>query len=258
MASIKELEAKLFDDSKEEKEQLIASLRKDERKGVQQLVKKYETLKRKEAELEEMHVQMTKYERDLRQNGYQLLAGLDEVGRGPLAGPVVAAAVILPMSFRLLGLTDSKKLPKQKREEFAEIIKTEAIDYSIQMVHAGQIDEINIYEATKLAMVKAISTLTKTPDHLLVDALTLPIEISQTSIIKGDQLSVSIAASSILAKVARDEYMEKLDVTYPGFGFKSHVGYGTKEHLDAIGNLGITPEHRRSFRPIKEMVSLKM
>ncbi|MFC0472042.1 ribonuclease HII [Halalkalibacter kiskunsagensis] len=249
--SIKELEEKLIHKNETDQE-MLETLRKDERKGVQRLLKRYETMKNKQFALEEMHVQMTKYENTLRKNGNKNIAGLDEVGRGPLAGPVVAAAVVLPVEFKLLGLTDSKKLSKEKREIFYEIIREEAVAYSIQMVHAAQIDEINIYEATKLAMSKAVKDLTCQLDHLLLDAITLDVSIEQTPIIKGDQKSISIAASSILAKVTRDRYMTELDKEFPGYGFTNHVGYGTKEHLDAISKLGITREHRRSFRPIKD------
>jgi ribonuclease HII len=171
-----------------------------------------------------------------------------------LAGPVVAAAVVLPDSFKLLGLTDSKKLSKEKREYFYQEIKAQAIAYSVQMVHAPQVDEINIYQATKLAMTNAVKALGINVDFLLLDAIDLPLPIKQLSIIKGDQKSMSIAASSVLAKVTRDRYMEKLNETYPGYGFAKHVGYGTKEHLEAIDTLGITSEHRRSFRPVKEAV----
>jgi ribonuclease HII len=251
LISIKELEEKLIYRN-EINEELLETLRKDERKGAQRLLKRYEAMKNKQIALEEMHVQMTEYENNLRKIGNIHIAGLDEVGRGPLAGPVVAAAVVLPPDFKLLGLTDSKKLSKDKREAFYEIIKEKAVAYSIQMVDAAKIDEINIYESTKLAMSRAVKDLKCELDHLLLDAITLDVPLAQTSIIKGDQKSISIAASSILAKVTRDRYMEKVDKEFPGYGFTNHVGYGTREHLEALTKLGITREHRKSFRPIKD------
>ncbi|GAE33934.1 ribonuclease HII [Halalkalibacter akibai] len=249
--SIKELEDKLLH-TNEMDETFYVSLKSDRRKGVQKLLQRYEAHREKMKMLEEMHVEMTKYELKLRSQGFHLIAGIDEVGRGPLAGPVVAAAVILPNDFKLLGLTDSKKLSKEKREAFAKIIKEQATAYSIQMIHADKIDEINIYESTKLAMTKAVHELNKV-DHLLLDAINLDLDIPQTSLIKGDQKSITIAAASVLAKVTRDQYMTEIELEFPGYGFHQHVGYGTKEHLQAVSRLGITREHRKSFRPIKEM-----
>lgn len=241
----------LLEQPEVEQEQLD-KLAGDERKGVQTLLKQYRKRQEERQQLLAMHDQMNEYERQLRSQGYHALAGIDEVGRGPLAGPVVAAAVILPPDFRLLGLTDSKKLTKQKREAFSKIIKQEAVAYSIEMVHAAEIDRINIYQATKMAMQAAISTLHKEPDYLLLDAMSLQLDIPQTSLIKGDEKSITIAASSVIAKVARDTYMAELETKYPGYGFSRHAGYGTKEHLAAIDRLGVTPEHRRSFRPVQE------
>jgi len=251
--SIRELEEKLLH-TEEVDEALFASLKTDKRTGVQKLVKRYEAIQLKLNSLEDMHEEMTKYECNIRRQGYTHIAGIDEVGRGPLAGPVVAAAVILPEHFKLLGLTDSKKLSKEKREEFSEVIKNEAVAYSIQMVHAEEIDQMNIYESTKLAMKRAVKDLKLEADHLLIDAMTLELPLPQTSLIKGDQKSLCIAASSVLAKVARDQYMAERDLEFPGYGFKQHVGYGTKEHLDAVMRLGITKEHRKSFRPIKDFI----
>nr|WP_273839917.1 ribonuclease HII [Halalkalibacter alkalisediminis] len=251
--SIKELEEKLLH-TEELDETLFVSLKSDKRKGVQKLVKRYEAIQLKMKSLEDMHEEMTQYEVNIRLQGYTHIAGIDEVGRGPLAGPVVAAAVILPENFKLLGLTDSKKLSKEKREQFAEVIKKQAVAYSIQMVHAEEIDQINIYESTKLAMKRAVQNLEMVADHLLIDAMKLELPLPQTSLIKGDQKSLTIAASSVLAKVARDQYMADKDMEFPGYGFKQHVGYGTKEHLEAVLKLGITKEHRKSFRPIKDFI----
>ncbi|MDT8859045.1 ribonuclease HII [Alkalihalobacillus sp. MEB130] len=252
-ASIKELEEKLLY-TNEIDDKTIQLLKKDERKGVQKLLTRYETMKKKEHALEEMHIEMIQYESSLREKGFVHIAGLDEVGRGPLAGPVVAAAVILPADFKLLGLTDSKKLTKEKREHFFEVIKRDAICYSIQMVHAAEIDQINVYESTKLAMKRAVQDLKYQPEYLLLDAIKIDVPIEQLSLIKGDQKSLSIAASSVLAKVTRDRYMEEIAKEFPGYGFSNHVGYGTREHLHALSTLGITREHRKSFKPIEELV----
>ncbi|MBR5641692.1 MAG: ribonuclease HII [Firmicutes bacterium] len=192
---------------------------------------------------------MLRHEKRLWESGRQLIAGVDEVGRGPLAGPVVAAAVILPHDFDVLGIDDSKKLSPKKREELYEVIKEKALAWSIGWVGPERIDEINILEATKEAMTLAVQGLTLTPDHVLIDgnftvrALALP----QTAIVKGDANSTSIAAASILAKVTRDRYMVEMDGVYPGYAFASNKGYGTAAHYDGLKKLGPTPIHRRTF-----------
>ncbi len=193
-------------------------------------------------------VEMKKYEDALHAQGIQYVAGVDEVGRGPLAGPVVTAAVILPADFDVLGVDDSKKLSEKKREELFDIIKEKAICYSIGMNDEKRIDEINILEATKEAMGKAIKSLEIQPEHILIDALTLKdVDIPQTGIVKGDATSVSIAAASILAKVTRDRMMVEYESAYPGYGFAQNKGYGTKAHYEGLDKNGITPIHRRSF-----------
>ena len=193
-------------------------------------------------------VEMKKYEDELHAQGIRYVAGVDEVGRGPLAGPVVTAAVILPADFDVLGVDDSKKLSEKKREELFDIIKEKAICYSIGMNDEKRIDEINILEATKEAMGKAIKSLEIQPEHILIDALTLKdVDIPQTGIVKGDATSVSIAAASILAKVTRDRMMVEYESAYPGYGFAQNKGYGTKAHYEGLDKNGITPIHRRSF-----------
>lgn len=249
--AIKEIEATLFNEM-EVSEEWIDQLKFDERKGVQRLLGKYEKQKALEAERMQMHETMLTYEREAWQNGYNYVAGLDEVGRGPLAGPVTAAAVILPKDASLPGLTDSKKLSKEKREFFVEEIKKQALAYSVVFVYADEIDRVNIYEATKLAMQRAVNYLDIQPDYLLLDAMKLANFLPQVSLIKGDQKSLTIAASSVLAKVARDEYMAELEKVYPGYGFAKHVGYGTEVHLKAMNTLGITKEHRKSFKPVAD------
>lgn len=191
-----------------------------------------------------------KYERELRDKGITLIAGVDEVGRGPLVGPVVAACCILPLDFNLDGLTDSKKLSEKKRDYFFEEIKKQAISYGIGVISEKVIDEVNIYEATKLAMKEAINNMSVKPEHILIDAMPLELDIPTTSIIKGDLKSITISAASVLAKVTRDRMLVELDKKYPMYGFKDHKGYGTKKHLEAIEKYGVIDEHRRSFAPV--------
>ena len=191
-----------------------------------------------------------KYERELNIKGINLIAGVDEVGRGPLIGPVVASAVILPKDFHLEGLTDSKKLSEKKRELFYQIIKEQAISIGIGIISEKRIDEINIYEATKEAMITAINNLNPQPEHLLIDAMPLNISIPTTSIIKGDYLSISISAASVIAKVTRDHMLYEMDKEYPMYDLKNNKGYGTKKHLEAIKKYGITKYHRLSYKPV--------
>ena len=193
-----------------------------------------------------------KYERELNKKGITLIAGVDEVGRGPLIGPVVAAAVILPKNFELEGLTDSKKLSEKKREKFFEIIKKEAISIGIGVISEKRIDEINIYEATKEAMYEAINNLNPKPEHILIDAMKLDLSVPSTSIIKGDLLSISISAASVIAKVTRDHMLYELDKEYPMYDLKNNKGYGTKKHIEAIKKYGITKYHRLSYKPVSD------
>lgn len=187
-------------------------------------------------------------ENSLYQSGYTYIGGVDEVGRGPLAGPVVCASVILPISCAIEGIDDSKKLSEKKREELYDKIIEEAISYSIEYVFEDQIDELNILNATKLCMAKAINNLSTMPDIMLVDAVTgLDIKCKSKAIIHGDALSYSIGAASILAKVSRDRYMVETDKKYPGYGFAKNKGYGTKAHMDALREIGPCEIHRRSF-----------
>ncbi len=192
------------------------------------------------------------YEKELINKGITLIAGVDEVGRGPLVGPVVTAAVILPINYRLEGLTDSKKLSEKKRDKFYDIIMRDAISVSIGMKDAKIIDEINIYAATKLAMIDAINGLSVKPEHVLIDAMPLDIDIPTTSIIKGDAKSLSIAAASVIAKVTRDRMMYEMDKKYPMYHYKKNKGYPTKEHLDAINKYGIISGYRLTYGPVKD------
>jgi ribonuclease HII len=193
-----------------------------------------------------------RYERAARANGAILVAGVDEVGRGALFGPVVAAAVILPEGCRIPGLRDSKQLIPDERQRLARIVERRALAIAIEEVDAETIDRVNIYQATRVAMTAAVCRLALTPDHLLVDAMRLDFACTQTSIIYGDSLSVSIAAASVVAKVYRDARMCQLDREYPQYGLASHKGYSTPEHKQALAAHGPSPLHRRSFRPVAE------
>ena len=192
------------------------------------------------------------YEKELNSKGIVYIAGVDEVGRGPLVGPVVTSCVVLPKDYYLEGLTDSKKLSKKQREKFFDIIKKDALGIGIGIKSEKVIDEVNIYEATKLAMYEAIENCKKNCkiEHVLIDAMKLDLDIPSTSIIKGDFKSITIAAASVIAKVTRDRMMEELDKDYPMYGFKDNAGYGTKKHIEAIKEYGIIDEHRKTFKPV--------
>ena len=242
LAMIDELDHPLF-------EELIL----DGRAGVQAAISKRKRELQKQVDEDLRLEKMLAYEKELYAQGIDLIAGVDEVGRGPLAGPVVAAAVILPKACKIPGLNDSKKIPKSKHKEIYEAVFQNAIAIGIGIKDNHVIDQVNIYEATKLAMMEAIGQLDPRPQHLLIDAMKLDLPISQTSIIKGDANSLSIAAASIVAKVTRDQMMEDFDREYPGYDFAQNAGYGTAKHLAGLDQLGVTPIHRRSFEPIKSM-----
>ncbi|WP_270995612.1 ribonuclease HII [Listeria seeligeri] len=224
----------------------------DERKGVQKLLISLQKKWEKEAKLVQKLTEMKHYENDLYQQGYKFIAGVDEVGRGPLAGPVVAAAVILPEDFSVVGINDSKQLSELKRETLFELIQQQAIAVGVGIIEHDVIDEVNIYEATKLAMRKALDELNPSPDFVLIDAMPLKYTEAELSLIKGDTKSISIAAASIIAKVTRDRLMKDYDVAYPGYDFVNNMGYGTKNHLNGLDTIGVCPIHRLSFAPVKE------
>ena len=242
LAMIDELDHPLF-------EELIL----DGRAGVQAAISKRKRELQKQVDEDLRLERMLAYEKELYTQGIDLIAGVDEVGRGPLAGPVVAAAVILPKACKIPGLNDSKKIPKSKHKEIYEAVLQNAIAIGIGVKDNHVIDQVNIYEATKLAMMEAIGQLEPQPQHLLIDAMRLDLPIPQTSIIKGDANSLSIAAASIVAKVTRDQMMEEFDCEYPGYDFTQNAGYGTANHLAGLHKLGVTPIHRRSFEPVKSM-----
>ena len=200
---------------------------------------------------------LLKYEKELYKKNISLIAGVDEVCRGPLVGPVVAAAVILPKNYELLGLTDSKKLSEKKRDAFYEILQTDAIAIGVGVISAKIIDEVNIYEASKLAMKEALSNLKIKPEYVLIDAMPLDLDVDSTSIIHGDALSLSIAAASVIAKVTRDKMMYDLDKIHPEYGFAKHKGYPTKQHLQAIKKYGVLDNYRFSYKPVKNVVEEK-
>ena len=254
MATIKEIK-ELLATVKELDSPVFLELEKDTRSGVQKEISKRK--KNIQVELDEnLRLEnMLTYEKDLYKQGLTLIAGVDEVGRGPLAGPVVAAAVILPQGCKIKGLNDSKKIPKKKHLEVFQAVQDQALSIGIGIIDNQVIDQVNIYEATKLAMKEAISQLSLQPQHLLIDAMKLDLPISQTSIIKGDANSLSIAAASIIAKVTRDELMKDYDSQFPGYDFTANAGYGTAKHLEGLTKLGVTPIHRTSFEPVKSLVS---
>ncbi len=199
-------------------------------------------------------MEMLGFEKKLYKKGYNLIGGIDEVGRGPLVGPVVAACVILPKNFYHESIKDSKKLSEKKREELYDIIMNNAIDVGIGIIDSKRIDEINIYEATKEAMLTAINNMKLKPEYLLIDAMKLNTNIPYEAIIKGDAKSESIAAASIIAKVTRDRMLIELDKEYPMYNFKKNKGYGTKEHIEAINKYGVLDSHRRSFKPVMDVI----
>ncbi|WP_409253683.1 ribonuclease HII [Bacillus sp. SCS-153A] len=237
----------------DEEDALFQSFLQDERKGIQKIISKWYSARAQQKALEAEFARMSSFENELRVQGFERIAGIDEVGRGPLAGPVVAAAVILPPEFRLPGINDSKKLSEKQREAFYQFITEEAVAWGTGIISSQEIDELNIYQASKKAMIAAVNNLSVNPDHLLVDAMDLGSPYPEMSLIKGDARSISIAAASIVAKVTRDRMMEEYSRVYRGYGLENNMGYGTKEHLEGLKKLGPTPIHRKSFAPVKEL-----
>ena len=218
---------------------------------MQTILRRYERTQRERERLDAMYV----YERAAVAAGHTLVAGVDEAGRGPLAGPVAVAAVILPHEAHLPHINDSKKLSAAVREGlFAQIVAI-AISYHVALIDADTIDCMNILQATRMGMYEAIAALTPAPDEVLIDAVQLKLSMPSQSIIKGDAKSASIAAASILAKVTRDRLMDEYDSTYPNYGFAKHKGYGTREHVEAIRSYGVCPLHRKSFEPIRSILN---
>lgn len=237
---------------------LLEALEQDSRQGAHHLAKLIRSRYRSNrSEGQRLHT-MLRFELELWAEGFNLIAGVDEAGMAPLAGPVVAGAVILPRNYKLRGLNDSKKiLEEEKRKELAQQIKQDALCWSVGFAEVEEIDKINIYHAGLLAMQRAFQGLAMTPDFVLVDARRIPnCHIPQRGIIRGDALSASIAASSIIAKTTRDAHMTELDRQYTGYGFASHKGYPTPEHCRALQELGALPIHRRSFGRVRQVLGL--
>lgn len=253
--SLKKLQNLILERGPEIYPEVIRILGQDPRSGAQKLVRLCHTkLEEWERERERL-ARMFSYERQVWAMGYKLVAGLDEAGRGPLAGPVVAAAVILPEEVYLPGLDDSKRLSPKRRLELYEQIKRSAVGIGIGMVHPDGIDEANVMMATYKAMVKAAQNLPTPADYLLIDALHLPgVSQPQSPIVGGEGLSCSIAAAGIVAKVARDEHMVEMDKLYPQYGFANHKGYGTAEHREALEKHGPCPIHRKTFDAAREVL----
>ena len=249
---IREVEAALFPaDGTEASQDLVEACRLDSRQGVARLVRRYEREQAERARVAALYA----YEDAAAEEGFELVAGVDEAGRGPLAGPVSVAAVILPRGLYLPKLNDSKKLSAKVREELYDEIQEKAIAVSSVLVDAKTIDRVNIYQATMNGMYEAIFGLDPAPQKVLIDAVHLEkLPMPEESIIKGDAKSASIAAASIIAKVTRDRLMMQYDKAYPEYGFAQHKGYGTAEHIAALRKYGPCPIHRQSFEPIRSMV----
>ncbi|MBW8350477.1 ribonuclease HII [Bacillus sp. IITD106] len=250
--SIQEIR-KMIEHIQDENDPLFKQLTEDPRKGVKDLLHKWHQTKKQEQADRDHYKLMQTYEIKARKEGFHLIAGIDEVGRGPLAGPVVSAAVILDEKSYIPGLNDSKKLTEKKRDVLYDQILDEAVAIGIGIISAEEIDRINIYEATKKSMLEAVLNLRVQPDYLLLDATKINSIYPETSIVKGDAKSVSIAAASIVAKVTRDRMMKEYHNQYPQYGFHLHMGYGTKLHLNALNSYGPCTIHRKSFAPIKQL-----
>lgn len=236
---------------------IAAALRDDPRPGAQALLRALEQ-RRAKGRAETLRLtRMTRFERELKEQGYARIAGVDEAGMSPLAGPVVAAAVILPEGYRRAGIDDSKKLTAAQREQLRAHILADAVAWGVGVVEPDEIDRINIYRAGLLAMSRAVRALSPTPDYVLIDARSLrDLPLPQRGVVKGDAKSLSIAAASIVAKTTRDARMLDLDACFPGYGLARHKGYPVAEHVAALERLGASPIHRRSFAPVQRALGL--
>lgn len=239
-------------------QEIEAMLRADPRPGARAILAAVEKRRRENRSEGQRLRHLTRFEQELWAKGVTKIAGVDEAGMSPLAGPVVAGAVILPVGFRLIGIDDSKKLDPVQRSELVVEIKERAVCWAVGIVAPAEIDAINIYRAGLLAMRRAVEGLSERPEHLLIDARRLrELDIPQRGIVHGDALSISIAAASIVAKTTRDAIMDRLDREHPGYGFAKHKGYPVSEHLDALVRLGACPIHRRSFAPVRKALGLE-
>ncbi|NBD08522.1 ribonuclease HII [Corallococcus silvisoli] len=256
--SVSELTGRYVTQAQPVPQGLLEALEADPRQGAQALARRLRTRQEKNRAEGQRLRHLLKFETELWEQGLLKVAGVDEAGMAPLAGPVVAAAAILPKGYRLKGLDDSKKiLDPDKREALAEALKRDVVAWAVGRAEVEEIDQLNIYHAGLLAMRRAVEGLGLTPDYVLVDARTIPqCPAPQRGIIKGDSLSLSIAAASVLAKTTRDRLMAELDARYPGYGLAAHKGYPTAQHVQAIQALGVLPIHRRSFGPVREALGL--
>jgi ribonuclease HII len=256
--SLAALRRRYVDQARPLPQHIEAELRKDERAGARAILEAV-ARRRLATRAEGQRLRwLRKHEQALWTQGFTLIAGVDEAGMSPLAGPVVAAAAILPVGYRRTGIDDSKKLSAAERDELALHIKREAVAWGVGIAEPAEIDRINIYWAGLLAMRRAVEALEPRPDFLLIDARSLrELAIPQQGIVRGDAQSISIASASIIAKTTRDALMCELDQKYPGYGFARHKGYPVREHVQAIAKLGVVPIHRRSFAPVREALGLE-
>ncbi|HQR32933.1 MAG TPA: ribonuclease HII [Blastocatellia bacterium] len=255
--SVAALKANFLDSGEALPKGLLEALENDQRQGARDLATRLRTRQSENRAEGQRLRHLLKFESELWQQGFELIAGVDEAGVGPLAGPVVAGAAILPRDYKLRELNDSKKLDEATRDQLAERIKTDCIAWAIGNAEVEEIDQMNIYHAGLLAMRRAIEGLRVAPNFVLVDARKIPeLNMPQRGIVRGDSLSASIAAASILAKTTRDAMMFELDRQFPGYGLAGHKGYPTPEHFAALKKLGASPAHRRSFRPVREVLGL--
>jgi len=258
--SLTELTERFVTQSRSVPTGLLEALEADPRQGAKALARRIRGLKGKNRAEGQRLRHLLRFESELWELGHTHIAGVDEAGRGPLAGPVVAAAAILPKGWKLEGLDDSKKIADEaRRDELAEAIKRGAVAWAVGQADSEEIDRLNIRRASLLAMHRAVQGLGIQPDYVLLDAFTIPeCTLPQRGIIKGDSLSLSIAAASVLAKTTRDRLMRELDVRYPGYGLAEHKGYPTAEHVQSIREKGVLPIHRRSFGPVREALGLSV
>jgi len=253
--SVKEIKEHIISLNEEEQLKCLKYLDSDKRKTIQLLVKKYQKLLTKKSAEKQRLLKLWDLEKSLYQQNFKYIAGIDEAGRGPLAGPVVAGAVILPPYCMIEGLDDSKSINEKKRQQIADEIKKSAISWAVGVVDAQTIDKLNILESTRYAMKLALDALGSCPQYVLIDGYENPlIKLPQSGVIKGDALSASIAAASIIAKVYRDKLMCIYDKLFPNYCFSIHKGYGTKKHLEILKNIGPSPIHRVSFGPVKKTI----
>lgn len=255
--SVAALKASFLNNSEALPKGLLEALESDQRQGARALAVRLRARQSENRAEGQRLRHLLKFESELWEQGFELIAGVDEAGVGPLAGPVVAGTAILPKNYKLRELNDSKKLDESTRDQLAEKIKSDSVAWAIGIAEVEEIDQLNIYHAGLLAMRRAVEALAITPNFLLVDARKIPeLTVPQRGIVRGDSLSASIAAASILAKTTRDALMFELDRKFPGYGLAGHKGYPTPEHFSALKKLGASPAHRRSFRPVREVLGL--